>query len=290
MVNNLGVMQGRLLPKYQGRYQAHPVGYWQDEFQIAGKLGLGLIEFIFDYDQAERNPLLNPEGLAEIRAVSERAGVRVKTICADYFMEAPLHGPDRAAVAQSGRMLKALLQNASALGVTDIVIPCVDGSALRNEQDILDFIQNIRPAGDLAEQLGVNLALETDLPPRAFEELLEALGSASFTVNYDTGNSAALGYDPLAELAAYGDRISDIHLKDRRRGGPSVELGTGDTDFRRFFEALSRTGYDGPLIMQAYRDEEGVQIFKKQLEWIRPWLTGRPGGEGAKPMAWEEMP
>jgi L-ribulose-5-phosphate 3-epimerase len=278
MIENLGVMQGRLLPKYQGRYQAHPVGYWQDEFQIAAELGLGLIEFIFDYDQAERNPLWLQSGLAEIRAVSERTGVRVKTICADYFMEAPLHGPNRDAAAQSGRMLRTLLKNARALGVTDIVIPCVDGAALRNERNILDFIANIRPAGELAERLGVNLALETDLPPRTFRELLDALDSAIFTVNYDTGNSAALGYDPVAELAAYGGRISDIHLKDRRRGGPSVELGTGDTDFQRFFGALSRIGYGGPLILQAYRDEEGLPIFKKQLEWLRPWLAG-PGIE-----------
>ena len=27
--NKFGIMQGRLLPKYQDRYQAHPVGYWQ---------------------------------------------------------------------------------------------------------------------------------------------------------------------------------------------------------------------------------------------------------------------
>ena len=40
MNNLIGVMQGRLLPKYKGRYQAHPVGYWQDEFPKAAELGL----------------------------------------------------------------------------------------------------------------------------------------------------------------------------------------------------------------------------------------------------------
>ena len=28
-------MQGRLLPKYKNKYQAHPVGYWENEFPIA---------------------------------------------------------------------------------------------------------------------------------------------------------------------------------------------------------------------------------------------------------------
>ena len=58
MKNKIGVMQGRLLPKYQGRYQAHPVGYWQKEFGIAKKMGLECIEFILDYNDYRQNPLL----------------------------------------------------------------------------------------------------------------------------------------------------------------------------------------------------------------------------------------
>ncbi len=38
-----GIMQGRLLPKYQGRYQAHPVGYWQDEFYLVSERNMDLI-------------------------------------------------------------------------------------------------------------------------------------------------------------------------------------------------------------------------------------------------------
>ena len=63
-------MQGRLLPKYIGRYQAHPVGYWQDEFSIASKLGLKYIEFIFDYNDAKSNPLLSDSGLQTIIDIS----------------------------------------------------------------------------------------------------------------------------------------------------------------------------------------------------------------------------
>ena len=91
MKNNIGVMQGRLLPKFKGRYQAHPIGYWQEEFFLAKELGLDCIEFILDFNDSEKNPLLTHEGFKEILELSEETGVRVKTICADYFMEAPLH-------------------------------------------------------------------------------------------------------------------------------------------------------------------------------------------------------
>jgi L-ribulose-5-phosphate 3-epimerase len=47
-------MKGRLLPKYQGRYQALPVDYWQQEFELAKEIGLDCIEFILDFNGAEK--------------------------------------------------------------------------------------------------------------------------------------------------------------------------------------------------------------------------------------------
>jgi L-ribulose-5-phosphate 3-epimerase len=273
----IGVMQGRLLPKYQGRYQAHPIGYWQDEFTIARGLGLDLIECILDFNDAEKNPLLNRAGIEEIARLSNETGVLVKTICADYFMEAPLHSVSERASIESSNVLQLLIGNASMLPhVRDIVIPCVDQSSLKDEEEVLRFVKNITPSRVLAEKRGIRLCLETDLAPAPFADLLYRLDSKVFSVNYDTGNSAALGYDAEEELAAYGSRVTDIHIKDRLRGGGSVELGTGDTDFPRFFKTLSHVGYRGPFIMQAFRDDEGVQIFRKQLEWIKPWLTAFP--------------
>jgi len=44
----------------------------------------------------------------------------------------------------------------------------------------------------------------------------------------------------------------------------------GDTQFEAFFKALSKINYHCPFIMQAYRDDEGIDVFKKQLSWIKP--------------------
>lgn len=269
----LGVMQGRLLPKYKGRYQAHPVGYWQDEFSIAAGFGLHLIEFILDSNDVYENPVMNESGIYEIMTLTEKTGVAVKTICADYFMEAPLHSLSNLVIKESQKVMETLIINSSKLGILDIVIPCVDKATLSNDiERIQRLVNNIRPILGLAEKFGVHLALETDLAPRPFSELIESLDSPQITVNYDTGNSASLGYDPEEELMTYGNRISDIHIKDRLLNGGSVILGNGNTDFERFFAVLKKVGYEGPFIMQAYRDDEGIKIFKKQLQWIMPYL------------------
>lgn len=265
---NVGVMQGRLLPKYQGRYQAHPLGYWQEEFTIAEKLGFSHIEFILDYNDAAKNPLLSVEGRAEINRCISNTGVKVRSICADYFMEAPLHSADPLVAQTSMTVMQNLIAGAPEIGVTCMVLPCVDQSAVKTDFEKQNLISALLKLTPHAEKAGVTIALEMDLNPADFKILIAEL-PACISVNYDTGNSAALGYDIATEFEAYGSRISDIHIKDRALGGGSVPLGSGNTDFQAVIRAIKNIKFDGILVMQAYRDDEGIEILKAQVETIK---------------------
>ena len=78
-----------------------------------------------------------------------------------------------------------------------------------------------------------------------------------------------LGFDPKDEMEAYGDRISDVHIKDRVRGGKSVPLGAGDAKISMVLDLLSEINFDGPLIMQAFRGELGLPETEEQLGYIK---------------------
>ena len=99
------------------------------------------------------------------------------------------------------------------------------------------------------ENTGVNLALETDLDPISFKNLLQSFDSELIKVNYDIGNSASLGFNVVEELSAYGDFISDIHIKDRSLRGASIFLGKGNADFPTIFKKLKQIGYKGNFII-----------------------------------------
>jgi L-ribulose-5-phosphate 3-epimerase len=268
-MNGIGIMQGRLLPKYKERYQAHPMGYWDEEFSIAADLNLDCIEFIFDYNDYETNPIYTKSGVNKIIDQINKTGVGVKSVCADYLMEAPFHSDNADIVTNSQNVIIKLLENLALLEIRDLVIPCVDQSSLRGQDNLDRFINNIKPIIEVANKNKINLCLETDLSPELFSQLLNFLPYKCITVNYDTGNSASLGFDPIEEFKCYGHRISDIHIKDRKLNSGSVFLGTGDVDFSRFFKALATVSYTAPFIMQVYRDDEGVEIFKKQLDFFK---------------------
>ena len=212
MINDLmiGVMQGRLLPKYKKRYQAHPVGYWQDEFSIAASYNLDCIEFILDYDFYSKNPLMTKKGLKTIIELIDKTNVFVKSVCADYFMEKPFHHIDKNITDESENVMCELIENCSILGVKNIIIPCVDQSSINNDDDMKRFSKNTKKIIDKAEKFNINLNLETDLSPTVFSQFLSDFSSSKITVNYDTGNSASLGYNVYDEFKLYGNKIKTI--------------------------------------------------------------------------------
>ena len=105
-------------------------------------------------------------------------------------MEAPIHSNDIIVVDKSIRVLERLIVNASLLGVSDIVIPCVDKSSLEHKNYLNNFVTNIKLITSVAESKNINLCLETDLAPSKFANLLDKINSNNVTVNYDIGNSA----------------------------------------------------------------------------------------------------
>src|SRR5580658_4053100 len=82
-------MQGRLVPPEDGRFQCFPRERWRDEFALAAQAGFDAIEWIFDVYGEDVNPLSQDTGLAEMRALTERTGTIVRSLCADYFMDRP---------------------------------------------------------------------------------------------------------------------------------------------------------------------------------------------------------
>lgn len=264
-------MQGRLLPSVDGRIQAFPGDRWPEEFDLARQIGFGAIEFVFEGDPW-RHPLLRREGRARIKQEVERSSVLVQSVCADYFMVHPFHDVDGAAHRVSREILMALVPASAEVGARVIVLPCVEASSLRTAEDravLLDTLADCLPA---LEANGVTVALETDLDAADFATLLAGTSSRRIGVNYDMGNSASLGFDPVKEFDAYGGRVVSVHVKDRKRHGHTVPFGSGDTDFGTAFARLRELRFSGPLTIQGARGADDVGTAARYLEFVRDHL------------------
>jgi hexulose-6-phosphate isomerase len=260
----LGIMQGRLLPPEGGKFQSFPRIRWREEFALAAAAELDSIEWIYDSYGEDVNPLTTDAGVSELERLCVANAIGVKSVCADWFMDFPLTSVDSQSSVRRWDRLRWLMTRCGPLGINRIVVPFVDASAIRSPEETSAVVAGINSLGASIDATNVEIHLETTLSPKDFAALLSRLEHPRVKVNYDAGNSASLGYLAREEFAAYGGRVGSVHLKDRIRGGGTVPLGLGDTDFEELFACLKSVGYNGDFILQVARGVEG-----DELAWTR---------------------
>jgi len=256
-MTEIGIMQGRLLPPFEGRFQAFPATDWQAEFHIARTAGIDCIEWIYERPHEADNPLGSEAGLAQMKTVMNETGVSVRSICADYYMEEVLIDTQGNIRPDITDHLKWLILQAEKLSIIYIVLPFVDASSLKTEAQRNGLLDALADLKSPAMSAGVELHLETDLEPALFRRLLDDINSPVVRANFDIGNSASLGYDPVVELHALAPYLGSVHVKDRVLGGGTVPLGTGNADFPTCFKMIRDAGFNRHFILQAARGEHG---------------------------------
>jgi len=274
-MREIGFMQGRLSDLVDGKIQAFPWSSWQAEFPIAERHGFRCMEWTLDQDRLYENPLLTSAGQAEIRALCQRHGLTIPSLTGDCFMHAPFwkaQGVDREA--RQGDFQRIAAASAAA-GISIVVVPLVDNGRLENaeqEDALVAFLES--QTGLLAEHR-LRVVFESDFGPAELARFIARLDRVRFGINYDVGNSAALGFKPAEEIAAYGHRIINVHVKDRVLGGTTVPLGTGNADFEAVFAALARAGYAGNCILQTARAADGdhAGALCRYRDMTVDWLT-----------------
>jgi len=279
--HRVGFMQGRMSALIDGRIQAFPWPSWREEFSVAEKNGFRLMEWTLDQDRLYENPLLTTTGQDAIRELMRRYHIGIPSLTGDCFMQAPFwkaHGENSKSFK---RDFLAVAAACGKVGISMLIVPLVDNGRLETagQEDILvEFLQSEKPYFDT---LGLRVLFESDFEPPALHRFIERLDPDSFGVNYDIGNSAALGFDPAEEIATYGHRIMNVHVKDRKLGGTTVPLGEGAANFEAVFSALGRAGYAANFILQTARSPDGDHVGALRryrdmtVDWLRRAEEGR---------------
>ena len=271
-MSRIGIMQGRLSPPIGQKIQAFPQQHWEEEFSTATAMDLSSIEWILE-SPLETNPLWSTDGLAQIHERTQETGLRIDFVCADYFMESPFVRMSADDLKRNRLVLNKAIDQCAALSGKGIEIPCVDASEIRSQEEEDELASAIEPCLEHAAKRNIQVGLETALAPDRFRKLLDRIGHPFLKANYDSGNSASLGYDPVEEISAYGQWINNVHIKDRVQGGGTVPLGTGDADICKVLRLLKSVSYGGEFILQGARGSDDIATARCYKEQLESWLS-----------------
>lgn len=147
------------------------------------------------------------------------------------------------------------------------------GFGLRNDRQDQEYqlsnaVEAYNRLGEIGSEHNVRMLLEVphlyDIMYRPEQVLwvFDHLESANIGALIDSSHWGIIGYDLDEFLAALGERLWHIHLRDSK--GPDtadrkqqLELtpGAGNVDFRKFAQALDKVGYSGDVSIEfEYRD------------------------------------
>ena len=211
-----------------------------------------------------------------VNEISKAHNVDIISVTSDAHM----HGnfwTDKRFKMERNRLDKLTLKTLAGMQICEVkylVVPLVDESSLENAsaiENLKRYFLNLVPE---LERSGINVLFEADFSPTKFRLFIEMFPQRNFGINYDIGNSAALGFDPDEEFEQYGRFVKNVHVKDRPFRGENCALGKGDAEFSKVINNLKKYNYSGDFVMQTARSKTGehVSILRNQLEfWEQQW-------------------
>lgn len=138
------------------------------------------------------------------------------------------------------------------------------------------LLERLARIADLYAGEGLELSFETGQETADDLNLfLDKLNRPNVGVNFDPANMILYDKgDPIEALLKLGPRIKQCHVKDATKTkvpgewGEEVVLGTGEVDWRRFFEALDAIGFDSYLSIEREAGATRIEDIRKAKEHL----------------------
>ena len=235
-----------------------------ERFDRAAAAGFSAVEFQLPYEH-------EPQDIADRLSQNNLELVLFNLPAGDWG------AGDRGIAAIYSRLAEFQEGVATALEYAEILHPpllnCLAGIAAATPENDLALLQNVRYAAEQLEERGIRLTLEPvnthdvenfALPTtRSVIELIAELEHPNVGLQLDVYHSLRMGEDPFALVAELGKEIAHIQIADvPGRHQP----GTGEVDFRKLFDTIDASGYEGWVALEYIpegRTEEGFGLLQE---------------------------
>jgi sugar phosphate isomerase/epimerase len=233
-------------------------------------------------------PLKHPQVLEIYRETAKQCGVTLHSLNLGALLaEGTLnYAKDTEAGAFARESLRIGFEVCRKLAVRTIVIT-VDA---KTEEAFKNTVSNLKFAGRLAKDGGVEIAVESALPLDRIQRIL-ASSDETLKVCMDILNPLRFGTgDPREQILAFGkDKISHFHMKDSISGLFRPEergctlLGEGDAGYEESVKIIKSLSYEGWMMTENYYylppmnhgNDDFVKLAKRDLETMRHSMRDR---------------
>jgi len=231
-------------------------------FELTGELGADGVEIdmgglgnreLFD------NKLRDSVFVELFKDEAEKHGVEISSIAMSAF-----YAQSFAERENYKELVADCIQTMKKMEVKVAFLPLgVQGDLNKRPEIRPELVRRLKIVGDMAEQAGVVIGIETALDAASEIILLEEIGSPAIKIYYNFQNPLEAGRDLYAELRLLGkERICQIHCTDT----DEVTLPYNERlDMHQVKEVLDEMGWSGWLIVERSRDKNEPANVRKNF-------------------------
>lgn len=238
-------------------------------FYLAAELGFDCLDLSVERIGDPTKALFAPEKSGHLAELAKVSGVGISALVANHFLSENLLASDERRRRATWLLLKDLIQRAVAIGVPTVVLPLLGASDVGSDAETMALLALIEQINAWRDMENVRIALKSALPAEEVLLYLDRARPGMLGVCFDPSMSRAMGLDPVREVELLAGRILHAHFKDRSSAGPAVSLGSGDVNLKGVCAALSRTGYQGPIVLDTPAGATPVETARSNLLYCR---------------------
>ena len=206
------------------------------------------------------------DNIKDAKAILDKESIKIRDIGTSCGF--------RSYVPESVEKFKSCIDIAAAVGAKGLRVFLGTGYKKHSDKTVCDYdglVRSIRESCDYAKPLGVEVWAETHndfSKGTVLAELIKAVDRENFKIIWDLIHPYELGESAAETIAALGDRIAHVHIKDGRKN-PDInmvnyiytKLGEGELPICDMVKRLLDVGYDGYF----------------SLEWENEWRSELKG-------------
>lgn len=237
-ISSIGIMQGRVIPKFIDQLQVFPNNTWNEEIDTIKDIGFDHIELLWD----KKKGIKNADGILDYLS---SAKLPTHSICLDSICSK----------SSLNDIINEILDVINTFGINTpsiLVIPLLGQARINSYDKLRNFIikLNRHQVMKMIKKYKIKLALEIDMPAIEALDALKYNESESIGICVDSGNLWHYSDKPIEEILTFSKKIIHVHIKDKDSEGNNVILGTGIVNFDLFFKALNNINYNHIITLE----------------------------------------
>ncbi len=199
---------GRFSKKIGDKYQFFPIDNWQNELAIAKKFNFDGVEWIIsDYS----NPIFNEIYLNDILKRLKDKKMIINSIYFDLIMHDPLH---KISMKNFKWLVHKIRNVQNKTKINRITFPIEEKCRFHNNFEKKFTIKKLNFALKILGKKS-RISIETDIAIKSLEKFLDIKSLKNLGLLLDVGNIRANGYDMIAYIKKFSDKIFGVHIKYR---------------------------------------------------------------------------